>query len=76
MKKNKKFKLLFLAIILVVGIGIKKTSGQTNYYDGVITGSTEAISEAPTDIPNRYRIILQPVPNDNNYDVRILEYVP
>ena len=58
------------------GIGIKKTSGQTNYYDGVITGSTEAIPEAPTDIPNRYRIVLQPVPNPDNYDVRILEYVP
>ena len=58
------------------GIGIKKTSGQVYYYDGIITGSTEAIAEAPTDIPNRYRIVLQSVPNDNNYDVRILEYVP
>ena len=64
------------AIGTTTGIGIKKTSGQVNYYDGIITGSLEAIPEAPTDIPNRYRIVLQSVPNDNNYDVRILEYVP
>ena len=64
------------AVGTIKGIGVKKTSGQFNYYDGVITGSTEAIPEAPTDIPSRYRIVLQPVPNPDNYDVRILEYVP
>ena len=67
---------IITAIGSTAGIGIKKTSGQVYFYDGIITGSTEAIPEAPTDIPNRYRIVLQSVPNDNNYDVRILEYVP
>ena len=63
------------AVGTTTGIGLKKISGQTYYYDGVVTGSTTAIPEAPTDIPNGHRIVLTSIPNANDYDMRILERV-
>ena len=63
------------AIGTTTGIGIYKTSGQVYYYDGKITGSTQAIPQALTDYPAHHRIILQSLPNDEGYDIRILEAV-
>ena len=62
------------AIGTTSGVGVKKLDGIFNYYDGIIIGSHEAKPEAPTDIPDRYRVVFNT--NLDGYKNCILEYVP
>lgn len=55
------------------GIGIKKNVGKFNYYDGIITGSTEAKPELPTKIEYLYEA--KNYTDDNNHQYCILEYM-
>jgi hypothetical protein len=61
------------AIGTTSGIGVKKETGKFNYYDGIITGSTEAKPELPTKIEYLYEA--RNYTDANGYQYCILEFM-
>ena len=56
------------------GIGIKNANGsKTNFYDGIVTGSTTAMPEEPAEVEYHYEAIEHTDGDDYNY--RILEFM-
>jgi hypothetical protein len=55
------------------GIGVKKTEGEFNYYDGIITGNTNAKPELPTKIEYLYQAINHT--DGDGYEYCILEFM-
>ena len=61
------------AIGTSIGIGIKKTQGAFNYYDGIATGSTDAEPEPPTNVEYLYEPITHT--DADGYKYCILEFM-
>jgi hypothetical protein len=56
------------------GIGIKNANGsKTNFYDGIITGSTTAMSEEPAEVEYHYEAIEHT--DSDGYNYRVLEFM-
>jgi hypothetical protein len=56
------------------GIGIKNANGsKTNFYDGIVTGSTTAMPEEPAEVEYHYEAIEHT--DGDGYNYRILEFM-
>jgi hypothetical protein len=51
------------------GVGVKNIAGRFNYYDGILTGSTAAMPETPTNVEYLYEPKFYTLPNGNQYAV-------
>jgi hypothetical protein len=61
------------AIGSTLGIGVKKTGGYFNYYDGIITGSTSAKPETASEVEYKYQA--EYYYDEDNHEYCILEYM-
>ena len=61
------------AIGTTTGIGVKRVNGYFNFYDGIITGSTNAKPDITSTVEYKYQV--ENYRDSDNYEYCILEYM-
>ena len=63
-----------MAVGTTKGIGVKKENGYFNYFDGIITGSTNAKPDITSQVEYNYEVTFYN-DSDTGYEYTILEYM-